>query len=447
VLTCRTDQYDALAGRVRVLDAARVELEPVTVSNAQAFVIARVADPDRWSTVLNSLDRNPDGILARALTSPWLLTLAVTVYEADGDPAEMLSLTAAKTLQDHLLDRFVPAAADLHVRAGNVAYPIGEVERWLAVLARYLDHNTRTKRIVGGQLLSGTDLVLHQLWPLAGRRARIVDTAIAMTAALLAAGVLWEIIPILSSPVRAFGALVVVLLAGWLVLQQATTTWPAPKGIDVRQLRTAARRVAVVFPVGVGLSVAVAAAFAITLLQPTWAWAGSLGSFVASYLAIFLPVGLVVGLSVGLRINLDTPGLSKAAESPRELLRADRRTGQVAGLGAGLAAGVTLAVQQAFVTSGDGFVSALWIVTFFTVFVGTVFAFAGGLLWAAAWRRYAAFLTCTRGRLPWRLGRFLDWAYGAGLLRISGTSYQFRHRELQDNHASRQSEPAARSLK
>ncbi|MEU1577418.1 hypothetical protein ABZ519_41005 [Streptomyces collinus] len=34
--------------------------------------------------------------------------------------------------------------------------------------------------------------------------------------------------------------------------------------------------------------------------------------------------------------------------------------------------------------------------------------------------------------MPWRLGAFLHWAYEAGLLRISGVVYQFRHRELQD---------------
>ncbi|WP_406432946.1 hypothetical protein [Streptomyces sp. NBC_01589] len=46
-------------------------------------------------------------------------------------------------------------------------------------------------------------------------------------------------------------------------------------------------------------------------------------------------------------------------------------------------------------------------------------------------RRYGAFLLGSRGRLPFRLARFLDWAVTAGLLRYSGPAYQFRHRELQ----------------
>jgi hypothetical protein len=35
-------------------------------------------------------------------------------------------------------------------------------------------------------------------------------------------------------------------------------------------------------------------------------------------------------------------------------------------------------------------------------------------------------------RLPWRLSRFLNWCCEAGLIRVVGVAYQFRHRELQD---------------
>ncbi|MEW2527593.1 hypothetical protein [Streptomyces sp. NPDC047071] len=49
---------------------------------------------------------------------------------------------------------------------------------------------------------------------------------------------------------------------------------------------------------------------------------------------------------------------------------------------------------------------------------------------AQASRRYVAFLVCSRRRLPFRLGLFLDWAVTAGLMRYSGPAYQYRHREL-----------------
>ncbi|MEU7942511.1 hypothetical protein [Microbispora bryophytorum] len=59
-----------------------------------------------------------------------------------------------------------------------------------------------------------------------------------------------------------------------------------------------------------------------------------------------------------------------------------------------------------------------------------------GLPFGLSGSRYVALLVCTRRWnaiwLPWRLGRFLHWAYSVGLTRIAGIAYQFRHRELQD---------------
>lgn len=68
-------------------------------------------------------------------------------------------------------------------------------------------------------------------------------------------------------------------------------------------------------------------------------------------------------------------------------------------------------------------------------FFGGILGVLSGVIWAGAWRRYLATLLCTRGRLPWRLGRVLAWAADAGLLRVAGNAYQFRHRELQDHLA------------
>jgi len=45
-----------------------------------------------------------------------------------------------------------------------------------------------------------------------------------------------------------------------------------------------------------------------------------------------------------------------------------------------------------------------------------------------------------RGRLPWRLMRFLDDAHRRGVLRQSGAVYEFRHARLQDHLADPRSE-------
>jgi membrane protein YdbS with pleckstrin-like domain len=45
---------------------------------------------------------------------------------------------------------------------------------------------------------------------------------------------------------------------------------------------------------------------------------------------------------------------------------------------------------------------------------------------------YGTFRLWARDRLPLRTGVFCNWACEAGLLRVSGHAYEFRHRELQD---------------
>ncbi|QIY66347.1 hypothetical protein HEP85_38410 [Streptomyces sp. RPA4-2] len=108
------------------------------------------------------------------------------------------------------------------------------------------------------------------------------------------------------------------------------------------------------------------------------------------------------------------------------------------GLAVGLILGLVLGLSGWLVdrliwgfSSGLAFKLALALV--FKLAFALVFGMVVGLYWlSGAGRRYLVFLLCIRGRLPWRLGTFLNWAYEAGLLRISGVAYQFRHRELQD---------------
>lgn len=66
----------------------------------------------------------------------------------------------------------------------------------------------------------------------------------------------------------------------------------------------------------------------------------------------------------------------------------------------------------------------------FGLAVGLAVGLASGLI---VWIRYliGCCLARQKGMLPRRVGHFLDWAYRANLLRMSGTAAQFRHRELQ----------------
>jgi hypothetical protein len=128
-------------------------------------------------------------------------------------------------------------------------------------------------------------------------------------------------------------------------------------------------------------------------------------------------VGLAAGIMVGLEVN---PGEYSVAE-PREIIRAGIAAGIVFGLSVGLSVGVAAGVAAGVAFGiGSGITCGIT--------VGLAFGLVG-------WQ-YIALLLCTRRWnnhwLPWRLGSFLDWCYQAGLIRIAGIGYQFRHRELQD---------------
>jgi hypothetical protein len=132
-----------------------------------------------------------------------------------------------------------------------------------------------------------------------------------------------------------------------------------------------------------------------------------------------ITTGIVIGLAVGFATGQVTGLTAEPSEAatPGVTIREDVTYGLVyglaGGLGGGLAAGLALP---------GGLPVGLAL--------GLAFGLTAGLKVSAA-RRYAVFLVCSRGRLPFRLARFLDWACTAGLMRYSGPAYQFRHRELQ----------------
>ncbi|MEU1181378.1 hypothetical protein ABZ464_27805 [Streptomyces sp. NPDC005820] len=107
------------------------------------------------------------------LSTPWRLCLTATGYHYDGDPAELLSLSDADALDRHLLARYIPAA--IRATPNPRSYTPQDVHRWLHHLATHLDP-TGTLHATTPASAEATDLVLHELWPLAGRtRVRITD--------------------------------------------------------------------------------------------------------------------------------------------------------------------------------------------------------------------------------------------------------------------------------
>lgn len=144
-------------------------------------------------------------------------------------------------------------------------------------------------------------------------------------------------------------------------------------------------------------------------------------------LIVFLFVGLLGGLQAGLLSGMITT--PDSVSRPGDVLRADARCGIMTGVVSASGIG-TLGVLTEGLSAGIVVGCAS----------GLLFGLVGGTnglserpTGAAASRRYLVFLLCARHEpgLPFRLNAFLTWAYEANLLRLAGSAYQFRHREIQ----------------
>ncbi|MEU3352858.1 NACHT domain-containing protein [Streptomyces sp. NPDC037389] len=395
VLTCRTDHYEAFgthpgADGGQLLDAARIEVDPVPAADAHAYLKDRTADPDRWRGLLEALEREPDGTLARTLSTPWRLCLVATVYRMSGDPSELLGHPTPGRLDADLLARFVPASALLHPEYPE--YTPERVHHWLHRLARHLENpdgeasRERTAR-------DRTDIALHRLWPMGGaERVRRLD-------GFLAAGFYTLFVPlILSLPCRA-DISAPVAFGAYLVWCGATGKKAgAPHRLHMRGLRGRSGRRTLAWVIGLSLVC-------------------GLGSGVFFTVYYGLPAGLASGVSLVVLYLLSgamTRTPSRAAR-PGDLVFDDLAARSVQGVAYGLMLGIPFG-------------------TMFGTPVGLSMGLVGALTMSGgAGRRYLAFLLCARWEkiLPSRPGVFLDWACEAGLMRLSGPAYQFRHQELQ----------------
>lgn len=439
ILTCRTTHYNKLAALdVRMREAARIEIVPIDAGPAGAYLTARSVRPARWTPVLAALAADPDGPLATTLSTPWRLNLAVTAYEERDhdtlnhdfrrDPAALCAFTAADTaaaeLRAHLLAVYLPAATHHQDPAQSSPYRPEQVHRWLAALAAHL--TTTGAGATSATTGARTDLVLHELWPLAGpHRVRVADALIATLLALaITITLLVQVSAGLSTRQLLVGAPLV--LYGLLAVRLASSAKTRrPRTSQLQFLRNPAHRGRLTWPLIGWLAGGLAAGILFELTTETpFGLAGTIAVGIAAGFVHWLVFGLTAPAVALAR----TDGLASPT-NPRYPIRDDLVIGLLFGAAVALGTEIVLEIMTE-VTIGT--VSEIIRHTV-ALSTGLMVGLAVGLyLITGAGRRYLVFLCCARGRLPWRLGAFLHWAYGRGLLRVSGMAYQFRHRELQD---------------
>ncbi|MFB7359222.1 NACHT domain-containing protein [Streptomyces gardneri] len=404
VLTCRSSEYDALeAAGSHILDAARLEIAPVTPDRARDFLALRGARrPARWQPLLDDLRDRPSGVLARALATPWRLTLAAVAFDRDGDPAELLTASSEGEVADRLLARFI-GASTANTPVGSGRYEPERIHRRLAAVARVMSTSHG----------ADTDLVLeHLAVRLNLRRGKVLYLALCLWwAAVAGASVVpdWTV----------FGgetdlALLVVCV---FLLAAAHAVGRVSRVIMLERFS--------VPPLGspmwrVGLSVSLRAhrgpilAMALIFLAFIWAVGAPDGWGGMGLPHLALAGAGIVGL---LCCTIALHDSDLAAFGPSGWTRMGAATAL-----AMVATGVILPGSAWFDPGLRLAVLLLVPATFWLIH----------MVIAGPWHLYYCALLTHRPRLPLRLARFLDWSVSAGLMRTSGVAYQFRHREFQE---------------
>jgi hypothetical protein len=443
IVTSRSGEYQGLQQK---LDrAAQVEMLPLTAEEAAGYLRRQFRteeEQDRWSGVLNCLEADADGLLAAQLGTPWRLTLALAAFRDQGDPSSLLPSPGppddqyARAVDALLLGGYVPAAVRLHAARG---YSDHEVRSWLSVLADGLAWQGRHGR-------SGIDIRLDEWWVADGHAAiRISHVLVAALPALpwlivsAVTGITWCLLP----------AAAVLLLA----LTTAGGTSSAKRG-GFKNAMTGRGVRALLHHVRIGYLQWVVPWVTIGVLF--WLVTGLRGGFrslILEVVAISGAAALLVGVPAGVNRGLMEAFAESAprAVAPREIIRADTRFRIAVAVTAGILIG--LPVGLFFGLAGARTVPGIALGAGAGLTAGLTAALAGAPNWdsslpfspqarpadvtsggASAWTRYylSVLVTRLRGHGPWRFAEFLEWGQRAGLLRVVGVAYQFRHRQLQD---------------
>jgi hypothetical protein len=436
-----------------------------------------------WAPVTDQLEQGYDGVLATALRTPWMLSLAATALHRGGHQTavELSACRDTAQIRQILLASLIPAAVESTPRTGGTrTYTEENVQRWLSTLARHLEQR-RTEHSGGAQI------ALDQIWHLAGpRRCRVLHVVIG--GLIFAAGFT---LAVLLSNGGVTPALWVGLVAGIVAMLR----FGLAAGPDVGKLsakrtkrivwrgRAVTRRFAWRVPgrtrwrrglkrgliVGLLLVSAVGVLLGIKFVQRP------INSYDYVALSIFGLIVLGFALVSGLASGLGTTPEERLAlgQDAQRVIRDDLVSGLMAAI-LWIAVSLTMSPIMNFVTNVDNAYShermcktlaelgperlhvygldpfwsndcpwyeaspttvlkqwPEWLPDGLVIglIVGGVLAVVFAPLSAVGTGRYGvgSLVFGLTGIFPRRPARFLEWARDSGLLRVTGVAYQFRH--------------------
>ena len=428
VVLARDAEMVAAVQRSRLDGAVALELQDVDPSAAADHLKRVQLDPPPagWSDLTGRLRNVPDSPLAKALSSPLTLTLIRDTYRTGDDVRELLDFCDAAgqglsrdDIEDHLLDRVLPAAYAPRPGRAPPRYELQTAQRALSCIAARMNQD-------------GTrDLAWWRIRVWASRVPRVIATG-------LGAGFVVGLV------VDHLLNLVVGLVVGFVV----SLAFGLAFGIRGRSPRRIApmRRRQLFSRSSLRAAIVGGLVFGLVIWFAWWRF----GEVLTLGLGVGLASGLVFGLALWFVFGLSQPGAGNVSPlTPLGSWRRDQIFALLVTLVGALVGWLVFALVSSLVAvlvreqSGAAVVLPSWsqIVTDILAIAlvpGLMFGLLFGLAYPETWRASLAFIQlAVRWHTPVRLMRFLEDARERDVLRTVGPVYQFRHARLQDRLAAR----------
>ncbi|MGH3933115.1 MAG: hypothetical protein ACRDTF_24430 [Pseudonocardiaceae bacterium] len=451
VVLTRSDEMIKTAANTLLAGAVAVHLDDVAVSAAADYLLqpakselpATEEPSESWNELRSLLIKEPQGSLAKGLSTPLALTLLRGTYKPRDDVSELVGLRP-EAIQQLLMARFLSTAhTSYKLGRKKPRYNQEETRQALVFLAKKMgkerdlawwripDWAPATPRILatgfvfglGGGLVSGFGVwLVSGLGPGAEWGA---GSGVGLVSALGGCLVSWFVSWLRSkNPLR--GEPRRVRIANWrAAIKEKGLRRGLLEGLksdEPKRLKIANWLGAIPDQVRQeGTMAGLVGGFLGGLIVGVVAW---LGSGLVFGLVIGVMVGVVVGVVFGFTYVFFESGAGKGRHlGPHEIWRNDRIAGYVGGTASGLMIGlVSWLVGGLAFGLLSGFVSGfLFTLTYPEIWLTTL-----------AWLQLRLF-----GKRPRvRLMLFLEEARKQGVLRTVGAVYQFQHPALQDYLAS-----------
>jgi hypothetical protein len=403
VITCRAGEkrYNRIYRSIR--DCDRVELATLSIDRIIGYLEEIFPEPeslDHWKGVIQELTENKKTNLYAAINTPWRLVSAVSFYFSGGNPDELLPKTNPREnsreyrrrISRLLMDAFVKTRFGISRKSPSNP---NKLQHQLHVVADILASTDAN--------YSGSGIVPHLWWKALGYRSILFMSASISFSALGFCFSFWDELAIIlgtseTKPTGMISAIAIVCNYGVIKVYSVSAGATRDRLLHFDLQRLKHRRSWSILIIG----------FATSCTYATVAFIEH-GPYLAACfgLSIFSVIFLAAAYS-----PLSQP---KISGNPGRLIWKDRWLS--------LGVGLTLALLGAL------YYSILFEPHFAATF--SLMILVGSFLSGVHLKYAVAAVYGTAYGLPLRFNTFLRQCHQIGLLRTSGSGYQFRHPELQ----------------